>query len=223
MTPAPSLQIDERPLHVCVAEALGWTKLAISGYVQFVGGTMVSDGREWRGRDAIRVDDPWHDSPVPRYDTDWSATGPLIEKYDINVFPASRTDGKTTAWAADLIWDPDDESGAEGKTPGCLPSDPGPEKGGQAVSDFDLDPERRLWLPGRRRFFLFGLAAGEWALLPQPTLEFLPLVRLEPDRLFIAAGRLPDPHFWYYYSATNEEICQSGHGPDCTSSRPLSR
>lgn len=38
----------------------------------------------------------------------------------------------------------------------------------QAVIDHrhEYDPERALWLPGRRRFFLLGLAAGVGAMLP---------------------------------------------------------
>lgn len=65
--------MKEPPLHVQVAQALGWIdcRLPKSGILD----------RDWIG---------WHlgmeigkRDPIPRYDTDWSATGPLIEKFNI--------------------------------------------------------------------------------------------------------------------------------------------
>ena len=50
--------MSEKPLHVMVAEALGTVN--------------------------SQEVPPWH-FITPRYDTDWSATGPLIEKYEITV------------------------------------------------------------------------------------------------------------------------------------------
>jgi hypothetical protein len=76
--------VSEKPLHVQVAEALGWTDLRPQTWD--IGGTKyVRD--EWGG---ILFDKPGDTVPrvwgrVPRYDTDWSATGPLIEKYGINL------------------------------------------------------------------------------------------------------------------------------------------
>lgn len=59
--------MTEKPLHVQVAEALGWEpwdhKLL---------------GPRWR-----RPGSAHPEKAVPRYDTDWSATGPLIEKHMI--------------------------------------------------------------------------------------------------------------------------------------------
>jgi len=64
----------EKPLHVRVAKALGWARL--------------SNGRaysapEWTGvppNESLAV-------LVPRYDTDWSFIGPLIEKHEMAIFP----------------------------------------------------------------------------------------------------------------------------------------
>ena len=50
--------MSEKPLHVMVAEALGTVN--------------------------SQEVPPWH-FITPRYDTDWSATGPLIEKYGISL------------------------------------------------------------------------------------------------------------------------------------------
>lgn len=68
-----------KPLHFMVAEALGWTKV-------------------------IRMDDGWECGippggvnyrllgrdlgkhvAVPQYDTDWAATGPLVERFEISI------------------------------------------------------------------------------------------------------------------------------------------
>ena len=54
---------DEKPLRMQVAHALGWTDLDKDGY--------------------YRTDAPY-------YDTDWSATGPLIEKYQISLIALQR-------------------------------------------------------------------------------------------------------------------------------------
>jgi hypothetical protein len=67
-------QVDEKPLHVHVAEALGWT-----------GCQPYAEGVAWFGRGTEPGDQTETPSDVPWYDTDWSATGPLIEKYCIEV------------------------------------------------------------------------------------------------------------------------------------------
>jgi len=74
--------MTEKPLHVQVAEAVGWTKL--------VGIPAPPFGVAWVGDPPpiVLVGRP---SPTqgpttpPRYDTDWSATGPLIEKSRISL------------------------------------------------------------------------------------------------------------------------------------------
>lgn len=59
----------EKPLHVQVAEALGWIGVAQVGSAEWAGFLGEIPGR------------------VSRYDTDWSVTGPLIEKYGISLQP----------------------------------------------------------------------------------------------------------------------------------------
>jgi hypothetical protein len=71
----------DKPLHVQVAEALGWTYL----------GPSEVEG-EWEGEPPPGTS-IWDRIPrrldqhigVPRYDTEWSATGPLIEEYGIEL------------------------------------------------------------------------------------------------------------------------------------------
>lgn len=58
----------ERPLHVQVAEALGWQ------IEQFMTAEPRPTGAGFPpGSKALEI--------IPHYDTDWSATGPFIEKY----------------------------------------------------------------------------------------------------------------------------------------------
>lgn len=74
----------EKPLHVQVAEALGWEELA---YEETEGLEM-----DWQGNQpsregagiAVRFVSMMR-VPVPRYDTDWSATGPLIVRFGLGL------------------------------------------------------------------------------------------------------------------------------------------
>jgi hypothetical protein len=65
----------DKPLHVRVAEALGWRNVA-------PGGLLLPDNH---------VGDPpgliGATTSVPWYDREWSATGPLIDKYKLGVEP----------------------------------------------------------------------------------------------------------------------------------------
>ena len=100
---------QDRPLHVRVAEALGCkTETCLHDY-----------GPHWRCGC-----DPWgeaHGNPysqrcageVLNYDTDWAATGPLIEKYGIRLEPA-----RTTPYWLASTWKEDDfQRGTSGSTP----------------------------------------------------------------------------------------------------------
>lgn len=65
----------EKPLHVRVAEALGWLRCD-------QGESLLGTVEEWYG--IPRGDDGLYHGAhveVPRYDTDWSAGGPLFEKF----------------------------------------------------------------------------------------------------------------------------------------------
>jgi hypothetical protein len=77
---------DDRPLHVRVAEALGWRDCAEK--TTFGAFEMIENGL-WVGRGHAL-------ERIPRYDLDWSATGPLIERFKLNLYPWS--DG---SWVAD--------------------------------------------------------------------------------------------------------------------------
>lgn len=70
--------MTEKPLHVRVAEALGWTEARCMG-----------SRLSWEGQPPREGPGPWLlmenlPQPIPHYDTDWSATGPLIELYEIS-------------------------------------------------------------------------------------------------------------------------------------------
>lgn len=67
--------MSDKPLHVQVAEALGCSVMEVAGV--------------WYDEAEVDAAEARHDSfsarPIPHYDTDWSATGPLIEKYKITL------------------------------------------------------------------------------------------------------------------------------------------
>lgn len=91
--------MTEKPLHVQVAEALGWSHFGLGG----------------------RLDRPWVGYPphnpivgerqeVPRYDIDWGATGPLIFQRRISL--EAQHEGAANSWIARAItgthvWDDD--------------------------------------------------------------------------------------------------------------------
>src|SRR3990172_4813798 len=76
---------DAKPLHVRVAEALGWTDCIDCGPDRSNWFTDDWGTERWAAIDpGIRgASGPRH--PIPRYDTDWSATAPLIERLRISV------------------------------------------------------------------------------------------------------------------------------------------
>jgi hypothetical protein len=73
------------PLHVQVAEALGWTYWSADGRAAT---HCVPPGTELDVSDNPVVALPLHE--IPHFDTDWSATGPLIERYEIDVWRSAR-------------------------------------------------------------------------------------------------------------------------------------
>lgn len=89
---------EDKPLHVRVAEALGWTDISLAAHLRrltFVNGISGSEVYVGRGTEpGDKIDTP---QPVPRYDTDWSATGPLIEKYGICLWNEYKGVGDWTA------------------------------------------------------------------------------------------------------------------------------
>jgi hypothetical protein len=75
--------VSEKPLHVRVAEAIGWTEVHDTGGSSMVAG----EPNYWRGRPpGERLVIPRQAWPVvPRYDADWAATGPLIERFNLSL------------------------------------------------------------------------------------------------------------------------------------------
>jgi hypothetical protein len=71
---------EEKPLHVRVGEAIGWDVTREHDFDDASDGRIacVSCGLVIRG-------DNYAEPCVPRYDTDWSATGALIERYGISL------------------------------------------------------------------------------------------------------------------------------------------
>jgi hypothetical protein len=73
---------EDRPIHVRVAAALGWTNIHEEP-IGWKPGTNKGEAMVWRTDGLPPPPGQFESMPVPRYDTDWSATGPLIEKYKI--------------------------------------------------------------------------------------------------------------------------------------------
>lgn len=108
--------MDEKPLHVRVAEALGCKP------VQATPGP-----RSWRctcpqASDALNfLPHGWADTPyVAPYDIEWSATGPLIEKYGFRLRRDPINAGEVhNPDELEYVWEARDERGefcAEGAT-----------------------------------------------------------------------------------------------------------
>lgn len=88
---------QDKPLHVRVAEALGWTECDHSARSE----PWEFHDEEPRIRVGLGI--PPGESErqeLPRYDTDWSATGPLIERYQIEL----EWKGKPPEWIASYGW-----------------------------------------------------------------------------------------------------------------------
>lgn len=104
---------EEKPLHVRVAEALGckierheWH----AGFVEWLCDCLSSQhaGRGYEGE---------HTGAIFRYDTEWEATGPLIEKYRIDLrAPAEIGCGNPSCeeWRAESV---DEDVEGSGATP----------------------------------------------------------------------------------------------------------
>ena len=87
----------DKSLHVKVAEALGW-----EWWVSSVTGRrcLYAPGAqpEWMrtratGREPLVSDWQMNPGRIPRYDTDWSATGPLIERFGLVVDASAKSAG----------------------------------------------------------------------------------------------------------------------------------
>ena len=78
----------DKPLHVQVAEALGWMDCRETQTLCQVkiDGEWATPVRSfgWEGRPPTKGP-AFTGRSIPHYDTDWAATGPLIEKYEINI------------------------------------------------------------------------------------------------------------------------------------------
>jgi len=88
------MSTDEKPLHVAVAEALGWTELS----------HITAD--RWTGKEpyggVVML--------VPSYNTSWCSSGPLLERLGISLDYASK---EQIPWSAYSTF----SDHAEGKTP----------------------------------------------------------------------------------------------------------
>lgn len=67
----------EKPLHVLVAEALGWSYIGPGNSMN-----IADPGIGYPPLTPI----VGHKEPIPHYDTDWAATGPLIERFKMDVW-----------------------------------------------------------------------------------------------------------------------------------------
>lgn len=105
----------EKPLHVRVAEALGWTRCSLSLEAG------LSPEKFWSGRplkdSGFRFpedDEPYYEYMIPRYDTDWAVTGPLIERFGVWLNPCECGTPFGSHWTASA--NPHDAEG-QGETP----------------------------------------------------------------------------------------------------------
>lgn len=88
----------EKPLHVQVAEALGWTQIVEAPFLPVTVSNWLGKPPAWdkgthqfiSGIDYQRRSITVSVGSIPRYDTDWSATGPLIEQLALDVFYEGR-------------------------------------------------------------------------------------------------------------------------------------
>lgn len=90
---------DERPLHVRVAEALGWHRI-----VGPVSSILLDAGMVYEGHPPGPFVIGSEPETIPRYDTDWSVTGPLIQKYGINLECAQAARPDNSPYAAWRWW-----------------------------------------------------------------------------------------------------------------------
>lgn len=101
---------QDKPLHVRVAEALGWTGIEAGNACGGWDGVAIDD-RIWIGRPPGELVVGCECPPIHRYDTDWSATGPLIEQFGIALDRGIFTHG--AGWRAGWTHGPWDDIGAE--------------------------------------------------------------------------------------------------------------
>jgi hypothetical protein len=109
---------DPKPLHVRVAIALGCTPKLEEGFFPGPGNGpewLCSCGPRYKHSNFERYLGPFGPGRVSRYDTDWSATGPLIVAYDIWLQPCKH-EGTPKHWTATSPLD-DHEADADGSTP----------------------------------------------------------------------------------------------------------
>jgi len=117
---------DDKPLHVQVAEALGWTEIHEAGTPGCCGDILLP-GVRWNGRAPgnMLVGHIGHHDRVPDFSTDWSATGPLIVQYALDLSdhrksPVGGRENDPTAWMA-TAWrpdhDPEEVFHGKGRTP----------------------------------------------------------------------------------------------------------
>lgn len=86
----------DKPLHVRVAEALGWTEVHFDDDA-----TRKAEMSEAPATNAWQGMPPGSDYfvRIPDFSTDWKATGPLIERFGIRLFVLAGTQGWATGYA----------------------------------------------------------------------------------------------------------------------------
>ena len=100
--------MSDKALHIQVAEALGWTHIGLPSpeATAYESGLHIGDP-PWPG-DAAET--------IPRYDADWSVTGPLIEEYQLAIGPQRVLKDGKRSWQA-LAWGVKHGASMSGPTP----------------------------------------------------------------------------------------------------------
>lgn len=95
--------VPDKPLHVQVAEAIGWTRCCLGGYVLHERDGHVTDQRTWQGISPWTVNRELFQE-IPRYDTDPKEMVEFMALYGFSVDVQVAPDEHGITTHADVRW-----------------------------------------------------------------------------------------------------------------------